>query len=178
MGVWLCCWRFVSACLHTFMHVASLTPDPVLMRRFSRLAQVPHPSHATEHWQMAVVSSFNLSEQGHKSYRQFHRNESPESERDFPLPQLVRHTRKLHSFPGKQLFLSKRENREWKVSDVHLHIEMVNMQRDSVNFSFALPDERGGLCKSCRTAALQDSQVLAFFSCWVLLQFACLLFSA
>lgn len=36
---------------------------------------------------------------------------------------------------------------ERKVSDEHLHIEMVNIQRDSVNFSFALPDERGGLCK-------------------------------
>lgn len=34
-----------------------------------------------------------------------------------------------------------------KKSDEHLHIEMVNIQKDSVNFSFALPDERGGLCK-------------------------------
>lgn len=36
---------------------------------------------------------------------------------------------------------------ERKVSDEHLHTEMVNIQKDSVNFSFALPDERGGLCK-------------------------------
>lgn len=71
------------------MHVASLTPDPVLMRRFSRLAQVPHLSHATEHWQMALVSSFNLSEWGHKSYRQFHRNESLESKRDFPFTSVI-----------------------------------------------------------------------------------------
>lgn len=44
------------------------------------------------------------------------------------LPQSVRHTRKLHSFPGKQLFLSKGETGERKLSDVHLYIEMVNMQ--------------------------------------------------
>lgn len=44
------------------------------------------------------------------------------------LPQSVRHTRKLHSFPGKQLFLSKGDTGERKLSDVHLYIEMVNMQ--------------------------------------------------